>query len=124
MTTMQPKHTLPLPEAIARVNQWLAEQRTLRVVIIRPDTTIDGGWGAASSGESWVHVVYQRDEDAEEVAINFDLCGATATTGSIWESLSPTAQQKFAGFDESLGFTLPSGITLLLLLPEAEKQGH
>ncbi len=124
MTSMQPTHTLPLPDAIARVNQWLSEGRTLWVAVIRPDTTVDGGWGGASAGESWIHVVYQRDEDSEEISINFDLSGATATTGSIWESLSPTAQQQFANFDESLGFALQSGITLLLLLPGEENQEH
>jgi hypothetical protein len=124
ITSMQPTQTFPLPDAIARVNRWLSEGRTLWVAIIKPDTTIDGGWGAASAGESWLHVVYQRDEAADEVSINFDLSGATATTGSIWESLTPTAQQQFANFDESLGFALPSGVTLMLLLPAAEEPEH
>ena len=48
----------------------------------------------------------------------------TATTGNISESLSPTTQQQFADFDESLGFALRSGITLLLLLPGAEEPEH
>jgi hypothetical protein len=121
---MQSSGTLPLPDAIARVNQWLSEGRVLWVAVIKPDTTIDGGWGAASAGESWIHVVYQHDEDAEEVSINFDLTGAATDTGSIMESLTPTAQQQFGAFDETVGFVLPSGVTLLLLLPGAEEPEH
>jgi hypothetical protein len=124
MTGMQPKHTLPLPDAIARVNQWLSEGRVLWVAVIKPDTTIDGGWGGASAGESWIHVVYQRDEAAEEVSVNFDLTGATTDTSGRLDSLSPAAQQQFAGFDESLAIALPSGITLLLLLPGPEEPEH
>ena len=87
-------------------------------------TTIDSNWNGASTEESWIHVIYQRDENTEEISINFDLSSATITTNSIWESLSPIAQQKFANFDENLGFALSSGITLLLLLPDEEEPEH